>query len=67
MPQLDVATFINQYLWILGSITSIIILTTVMILPSIKKLIEARAINTNDDYSFMVEKSFSGLKKLLDY
>nr|YP_010982460.1 ATP synthase F0 subunit 8 [Phyllorhiza punctata]WOE91019.1 ATP synthase F0 subunit 8 [Phyllorhiza punctata] len=67
MPQLDVATFINQYLWILGSITSIIILTTVIILPSIKKLIEARAINANDDYLFVVEKKFPGLKKLLDY
>ena len=67
MPQLDVATFINQYLWILGSITSIIILTTVIILPSIKKLIEARAINANDDYLFVVEKKFLGLKKLLDY
>nr|WOE91050.1 ATP synthase F0 subunit 8 [Acromitus sp. 2 MKL-2023] len=67
MPQLDVVTFVNQYLWILGSITIIIILIAVIILPSIKKLIEVRTSNINDNYSFVVEKNFFGLKKLLDY
>nr|WGM81677.1 ATP synthase F0 subunit 8 [Mastigias papua] len=65
MPQLDVVTFINQYVWIISSITVIVILTVTLLLPSVKKLIEIRINTSNDNYSFINKKKFSGLKKLM--
>ena len=65
MPQLDVVTFINQYIWIISSITVIVVLAVTLLLPSIKKLIEIRISTSNDNYSFVSNKKFSGLKKLM--
>nr|WOE91033.1 ATP synthase F0 subunit 8 [Phyllorhiza punctata] len=65
MPQLDVVTFINQYIWIISSITVFVVLAVILLLPSIKKLIEIRISTSNDDYSFVSNKKFSGLKKLM--
>uniref|UniRef100_A0AAU6W684 ATP synthase F0 subunit 8 n=1 Tax=Cephea cephea TaxID=880218 RepID=A0AAU6W684_9CNID len=65
MPQLDVITFINQYLWIIGSITALVVLLTVLIIPKIKTLVEIRISNSSENISFVSSKQFSGFKKIL--
>ncbi len=65
MPQLDVVTFINQYVWIIGSITALTVLLVVLIIPKIKKLVEIRVNNFNEDISFVSTRQFLGFKKLL--
>ncbi|YP_009421325.1 ATP synthase F0 subunit 8 (mitochondrion) [Rhopilema esculentum] len=67
MPQLDVVTFINQYVWVIGSVSSIIIISIITILPSIKKLNEIRHITGDEVVSFKKKREYSTFKKLLNY
>nr|WOE91065.1 ATP synthase F0 subunit 8 [Cassiopea sp. MKL-2023] len=67
MPQLDVVTFINQYIWLIGSISISIVLVLIIILPNIKKLLEIRVNVSDDNVSFLNNKEYKSLKKLIYY
>lgn len=67
MPQLDIVTFVNQYMWIISSITGVIIITLILVLPSMKKLTEIREDNFEIEISLIREKDFVGLKRLIFY
>nr|WOE91005.1 ATP synthase F0 subunit 8 [Acromitus sp. 1 MKL-2023] len=67
MPQLDVVTFINQYLWAVGSLSFMILISIVLIMPSMKQLIEIRDVTVAQEIFEKREKSYESLKKLLNY
>lgn len=67
MPQLDVVTFVNQYVWLIGSITLSIILLVSLMLLNIKKLIEIRTNTSDENISFLIPKEFNGLKEFIHY
>nr|AET13206.1 ATP synthase F0 subunit 8 [Catostylus mosaicus] len=66
MPQLDVVTFINQYVWTITAITIMAIVVILLIIPSIKMLIEIRNINADEHISYKEKKEFIGFKKLIN-
>nr|AER54444.1 ATP synthase F0 subunit 8 [Cassiopea andromeda] len=65
MPQLDVITFINQYIWLIGSMTLLIVMLVSLVLPNTKKLMEARVNVSEENISFLVNKEYKGLRKLI--
>nr|YP_004940464.1 ATP synthase F0 subunit 8 [Cassiopea xamachana]AER54473.1 ATP synthase F0 subunit 8 [Cassiopea xamachana] len=65
MPQLDVVTFINQYVWLVGSMVLLIIILVSLVLPNTKKLMEARINISEENVSFLVNKEYRGLRKLI--
>nr|YP_010317606.1 ATP synthase F0 subunit 8 [Catostylus townsendi]UNB15550.1 ATP synthase F0 subunit 8 [Catostylus townsendi] len=67
MPQLDVVTFINQYIWTISSITIMVVIVMLLIIPSIKMLIEIRNVNVDESVSYTEKKEFISFKKLINY
>nr|YP_009421312.1 ATP synthase F0 subunit 8 [Nemopilema nomurai]ASR75155.1 ATP synthase F0 subunit 8 [Nemopilema nomurai] len=67
MPQLDIVTFVNQYFWIIGSVSIILIISIVSILPSIKKLNEVRSTVGEEEMSFKKIRKYEIFKKLINY
>nr|AET13220.1 ATP synthase F0 subunit 8 [Rhizostoma pulmo] len=67
MPQLDVITFINQYIWMIGSVTAVVIVSIISLLPSIKKLIEIRDVSSMELLDYKRNKDFITFKKLMNF
>lgn len=67
MPQLDVVTFVNQYVWIIGIVSIMIVIMLSIILPSIKKLTQIRNITEEENMELGREKSFDSFKKLVSF
>nr|YP_010310511.1 ATP synthase F0 subunit 8 [Acromitus flagellatus]UMY76046.1 ATP synthase F0 subunit 8 [Acromitus flagellatus] len=67
MPQLDVVTFVNQYLWAIGSLSFMVLISIVLIMPSMKQLIEIRDVTVAQEIFEKREKSYESLRKLLNY
>nr|BAR45997.1 ATPase subunit 8 [Aurelia sp. 3 sensu Dawson et al. (2005)] len=65
MPQLDVVTFINQYIWIIGTVSIVIIIMLSVILPSVKKLTQIRNVTEEGDLELKRERNFDSFKKLV--
>nr|YP_009742865.1 ATP synthase F0 subunit 8 [Aurelia limbata]QID91286.1 ATPase subunit 8 [Aurelia limbata] len=65
MPQLDVVTFLNQYIWIIGSVSIVVIIMLSVILPSIKKLTQIRGVTEEEVIESKEEKDFNSFKKLI--
>nr|ADY15476.1 ATP synthetase subunit 8 [Aurelia aurita] len=65
MPQLDVVTFVNQYVWIIGSVSVVVIIMLSVILPSIKKLTQIRGVSEEEIIESKEERDFTSFKKLI--
>jgi hypothetical protein len=65
MPQLDIVTFVNQYIWIIGSVSVMVIIMLSVILPSIKKLTQIRGVVEEEVIELKTEKDFGSFKKLI--
>nr|YP_009747479.1 ATP synthase F0 subunit 8 [Aurelia coerulea]QII89159.1 ATP synthase F0 subunit 8 [Aurelia coerulea] len=65
MPQLDVVTFVNQYVWIIGSVSVVVIIMLSVILPSIKKLTQIRGVTEEEIIESKEERDFTSFKKLI--
>nr|AER54627.1 ATP synthase F0 subunit 8 [Pelagia noctiluca] len=64
MPQLDFVTYLNQYLWAIGVLTTIVTIMVSTILPPIKRSLECRTFSESSK-KVIVNHSFASLKKLL--
>jgi hypothetical protein len=67
MPQLDIVTFINQYIWVIGSVSIVVIVMLSVILPSIKKLTQIRGVVEEEVIESKKEKDFNSFKKLISF
>nr|BAR46012.1 ATPase subunit 8 [Aurelia sp. 4 sensu Dawson et al. (2005)] len=67
MPQLDVITFVNQYVWIIGTVNVVVIIMLAVTLPSVKKLTQIRNITEEKDLDFRRKKDFEPLKRLVSF
>ena len=67
MPQLDVVTFINQYIWIIGSVTIMVIIMLSIVLPSVKSLMQIRTNTSVELVNKKRERSYSSFKKLINF
>nr|YP_783952.1 ATP synthase F0 subunit 8 [Aurelia aurita]ABG56249.1 ATP synthase F0 subunit 8 [Aurelia aurita] len=67
MPQLDIVTFINQYIWVIGSVSIVVIVMLSVILPSIKKLTQIRGVVEEEVMESKKEKDFNSFKKLISF